>query len=177
MKFTTLRINVCADRKGCSAFGQRGPAARIEWPNFWGSRVLAMSGTILVVDDNECIRDLLSLYLSSAGYLVLTAENAMVAGQFLREHPVDLLLADVEMPQMNGLGLVQALRDDHALASLPVIFVTSHTGYERRAKELGAVAYLTKPVRTSELFATVSAHLKRPTTPRRGLASGVLQPG
>lgn len=119
-----------------------------------------MSATILVVDDNECIRELLYLYLSSAGYLVLTAKDGVVAGQFLREQRVDLLLADIEMPFMNGLGLVQALRNDDALASLPVVFVTSHSGYERRAKELGAVAYLTKPVRTSQLFATVAEHVK-----------------
>ena len=120
----------------------------------------AMSATILVVDDNECIRELLYLYLSDAGYRVLTAKDGMVAGQYLREHRVDLLLADIEMPLMNGLGLVQALRNDEAGASLPVVFVTAHAGYERRAKELGAVAYLTKPVRTSELFAVVSAQLK-----------------
>lgn len=119
-----------------------------------------MSATILVVDDNECIRELLYLYLSSAGYRVLTAKDAMVAGRFLREDRVDLLLADVEMPFMNGLGLVQAVRNDPSLSSLPVVFVTAHAGYERRARELGAVAYLTKPLRTSELFAVVSEQLK-----------------
>jgi two-component system, chemotaxis family, sensor kinase CheA len=120
-----------------------------------------MRATILVVDDNECIRDLLYLYLSSAGYLVLTAKDGSVAGRYLREHRVDLLLSDIEMPLMNGLGLVQAVRNDDAVASLPVVFVTAHAGYERRARELGAAAYLTKPVRTSELFAVVAAQLKR----------------
>jgi CheY-like chemotaxis protein len=126
-----------------------------------------MSATILVVDDNECIRDLLYLYLTDAGYVVLTAKNGVVAGKFLREHRVDLLLADIEMPFMNGLGLVQSLRNDESLASLPVVFVTSHRGYERRAKELGAVAYLTKPVSTSQLFATVAEHVKGADRARR----------
>ena len=121
-----------------------------------------MGATILVVDDNECIRDLLYLYLSDTGYLVLTAKDAIVADRFLREHRVDLLLADIEMPLMDGLALVQALREDSAFSSLPVVFVTSHAGYERRAKELGAVAYLTKPVRTSELFAVVAQHVRAP---------------
>ena len=121
-----------------------------------------MGATILVVDDNECIRDLLHLYLSGSGYLVLTAKDAIVADRCLREHRVDLLLADIEMPLMDGLALVQALRDDAAFSSLPVIFVTSHTGYESRAKELGAVAYLTKPVRTSQLFAVVAQHVRAP---------------
>ncbi len=121
-----------------------------------------MGATILVVDDNECIRDLLYLYLSDTGYLVLTAKDALVADRYLREHRVDLLIADIEMPLMDGLALVHALRHDSAFSSLPVVFVTSHTQYEGRAKELGAVAYLTKPVRTSHLFAVVAQHVRAP---------------
>jgi CheY-like chemotaxis protein len=121
-----------------------------------------MSATILVVDDNECIRDLLYLYLSDTGYLVLTAKDAIVADRYLREHRIDLLLADIEMPLMDGLALVQSLRNDAAFASLPVVFVTSHAQFEARAKELGAVAYLTKPVRTSQLFEIVAQHVRRP---------------
>ncbi|HWM43755.1 MAG TPA: response regulator [Burkholderiales bacterium] len=121
-----------------------------------------MGATILVVDDNECIRDLLYLYLSDTGYLVLTAKDALVADRYLREHRIDLLIADIEMPLMDGLALVHALRNDAAFSSLPVVFVTSHTQYEGRAKALGAVAYLTKPVRTSQLFAVVAQHVKAP---------------
>lgn len=120
-----------------------------------------MAATILVVDDNECIRDLLYLHLVYAGYEVLAAEDAVVAGRLLRQKHVDLLLADVEMPQVDGLELVRALRNDAAVCSLPVIFVTAHSKYEEIAKKLGAVAFLTKPVRTSQLFATVAQHLKK----------------
>jgi two-component system, chemotaxis family, chemotaxis protein CheY len=121
-----------------------------------------MSATILVVDDNECIRDLLYLYLSDTGYLVLTAKDAIVADQYLREHRIDLLLADIEMPLMDGLALVQALRNEPRFSSLPVVFVTSHAQFEGRAKALGAVAYLTKPVRTSQLFDVVAKHVRLP---------------
>ena len=117
-----------------------------------------MNATVLIVDDNECIRELLYMYLAGAGYRVLTAENAIVADRVLRSHRVDLLLVDIEMPILNGLGLVQALRNHETLSTLPVVFVTAHEGYERRARELGAVAFLKKPVRTSQLFSTVAEH-------------------
>ncbi|HEV3009855.1 MAG TPA: response regulator [Burkholderiales bacterium] len=119
-----------------------------------------MSATILVVDDEECVRELLYLQLSNAGYRVLLAEDAIIAGNFLLDERVDLLLADIEMPFMDGLDLVQALRNDPSISSMPVVFVTSHGEYEGRAKELGAVAYLRKPVPADELLATVARHVK-----------------
>jgi two-component system, chemotaxis family, chemotaxis protein CheY len=119
-----------------------------------------VNATILVVEDDECMRELLCLHLSGAGYEVLSAEDAIVAGHFLLEQRVDLLVADIEMPFMDGLDLVKAIRNDPAASSMPVVFVTRHAGHGERAKELGAVAYLTKPVRVSELLATVARHLK-----------------
>jgi two-component system chemotaxis response regulator CheY len=118
-----------------------------------------MGATILVVDDEENARELLYLHLSGAGYRVLLAEDAILAGQFLLEQRIDLLLADIEMPYMDGLDLVQAIRNDPSVSSMPVVFVTSHGQYEARAKELGAVAYLRKPVRGEQLLATVARHV------------------
>jgi CheY-like chemotaxis protein len=118
-----------------------------------------MGATILVVDDEESPRELLYLHLSSAGYRVLLAEDAIAAGHFLLEEHIDLLLADIEMPFMDGLDLVQAIRNDPAVSSMPVVFVTSHEQYEERAKELRAVAYLRKPVRGEQLLATVAKHV------------------
>jgi two-component system, chemotaxis family, chemotaxis protein CheY len=123
-----------------------------------------MGTTILVMDDDESMRELLRLYLSNAGYEVLLAEDAFVAGNFLLERRVDLLLADVEMPFMDGLDLVQALRNDPKVCKMPVVFVTSHGQYEKRGKELGAVAYLRKPVRQELLLATVEKHLVAATS-------------
>lgn len=118
-----------------------------------------MGATILVVDDEQCTRELLYLHLSNAGYKVLLAEDAIVAGHFLLGQRVDLLLADIEMPFLNGLDLVQAIRKDPAVSSMPVVFVTCHGEYEDRAKELGALAYLRKPVLADQLLATVAAHV------------------
>ena len=121
-----------------------------------------MAATVLVVDDSECIRQLLCLTLKYAGYKVLAAEDAAAAVRLLSEQHVDLMLVDIDMPCMDGLELVRALRNDSAVAWLPVVFLTSHTGtgYEDRAKELHAVGYLTKPVSTSRLCSIVAEHLK-----------------
>jgi len=119
-----------------------------------------MSATILVMDDDGHMRELLSLHLSGAGYEVLLAEDAINAGHFLLEQRIDLLLADIEMPFMDGLDLVQAISNDPSISSMPVIFVTSHGQHEERAKELGAVAFLAKPVHAGELLATVAKHVK-----------------
>jgi two-component system, chemotaxis family, sensor kinase CheA len=118
-----------------------------------------MGATILVVDDDECARELLHLHLSNAGYEVLLAEDAIIAGHFLLDQRVDLLLADIEMPFMDGLDLVQAIRNDPAISSMPVIFVTCHGEHEERAKELGAVAFLRKPVVAGQLLAAVVEHI------------------
>ncbi|HWM30560.1 MAG TPA: response regulator [Methyloceanibacter sp.] len=120
-----------------------------------------MSATILVLEDDEHMRDLLGLHLSTAGYEVLVAEDAITAGHFLLERRIDLLVADIEMPYMDGLDLVQAIRSDPRVCSMPVIFVTSHPEHEGRARELGAVAFLRKPVLADQLLAIVARHVVR----------------
>ena len=120
-----------------------------------------MRATILIMDDDVYMRELLGMHLSMAGYEVLLAEDAIIAGHFLLERRIDLLVADIEMPYMDGLDLVQAMRDDPAVSSMPVIFVTSHGEHEGRARELRAVEFFTKPVRGDEFLAAVSKHLLR----------------
>ena len=119
-----------------------------------------MAATVLVVDDSECIRQLLCLTLKHAGYEVLEAEDAAAAVRLLRERHVDLMLADIDMPSMGGLDLVRALRGDSSVSSLRVVFLTAHAEYEDEARELGAVGYLTKPVSTRSLSATVAQQLQ-----------------
>lgn len=110
------------------------------------------------MDDDDCARELFYLHLSGAGYNVLLAEDAIAAGRMLLNQPVDLLVADIEMPYMDGLEFVQAMRSDPAVAATPVLFVTAHADHEYRAGELGAVACLRRPVRADELLAMVAKH-------------------
>ena len=118
-----------------------------------------MGGRILVVEDDESMRELLRLHLSSAGYAVEVAEDAISAGYALLKAPPDLIVCDVEMPHMDGLELIAALRADQAMPKVPVIFLTSDAEGEGRARELGVSEYLSKPVRLEELLRAVYRHL------------------
>ena len=118
-----------------------------------------MAAKILVVDDDESIRELLRLHLSGAGYEVTVAADAISAGYLILRSRPDLIITDVAMPHMDGFELVSALRADGALPRMPVIFLTSDTDGETRARELGPGDYLTKPVRLEELLSAVWRHL------------------
>jgi DNA-binding response OmpR family regulator len=121
-----------------------------------------MRRRILVVEDDESMRELLRLHLSSAGYAVEVAEDAIAAGYALLKAPPDLIICDVEMPHMDGIELVAALRADKAVPQVPVIFLTSDAEGEGRARELGVTEYLHKPVRLEELLKAVYRHLPPP---------------
>jgi len=112
--------------------------------------------TILLMDDDAYMREAMGLHLSNAGYDVLVAEDAIVAGHLVLEKSPDLILADIEMPFMNGLEFVQALRADHSVSHTPVIFVSSRDDLEDLAKSFGAVAFLKKPVLADQLLAAVA---------------------
>lgn len=118
-----------------------------------------MSARILIVDDDDSIRDLLRLHLSAAGYEVEVAADAIAAGYLVLKGPPDLIITDVNMPHMDGFEFVAALRADSALPRIPVIFLTSIEDGEARGRELGAVGYVTKPVRSDRLLALVAQHV------------------
>ena len=118
-----------------------------------------MAASILVVDDDEGIRELLRLHLSAAGYEVRVAEDAIVAGYLVLKSPPDLIITDVSMPHMDRFEFVAALKADTTLPRIPVIFLTSVEEGDHRGKELGAVGYLTKPVRADHLLALVAQHV------------------
>ena len=115
--------------------------------------------TILVVDDDESIRDLLRIHLSAAGYEVHVAEDAIAAGYLVLRSPPDLIISDVHMPHMDGFEFIAALKADSTLPKIPVIFLTSHDEGDERGKQLGAVGYVTKPVRADRLLALVAQHV------------------
>lgn len=118
-----------------------------------------MSARILVVDDDDSIRELLRLHLSSAGYEVEVAEDAIAAGYQVLKGAPDLIITDVNMPHMDGFEFVAALRADKALPMIPVIFLTSMEDGDARGRELGAVGYVTKPVRADRLLSLVAQHV------------------
>jgi two-component system chemotaxis response regulator CheY len=118
-----------------------------------------MAARILVVDDDESIRELLRLHLTSAGYEVELAADAIVAGYRVLKSPPDLIITDVSMPHMDGFEFVAALRADATLPRVPVIFLTSVEDGDARGRDLGAVGYVLKPVRSDRLLSLVAQHV------------------
>jgi two-component system chemotaxis response regulator CheY len=114
---------------------------------------------ILVVDDDESLRELLRLHLGSAGYEVRVAEDAIVAGYMVLKKAPDLILCDVNMPHMDGFQFVEALKSDTTLPPIPVIFLTSVEEGEQRGRQLGAVGYVMKPVRADRLLELIARHV------------------
>src|SRR3954466_15366665 len=105
-----------------------------------------MPATILVVDDDTNVRELLKLHLGAAGYEVHVAADAIAAGYLVLRSPPDLLICDVNMPHMNGFEFVSALKPAPTTPHSPGIFLTPFEEGEERGKELGVVGYLTKPI-------------------------------
>jgi len=124
-----------------------------------------MAASILVVDDDENIRELLRLHLSAAGYDVHVAQDGISAGYMVLRSPPDLIISDVNMPHMDGFEFIAALKADKALPYIPVIFLTTEEEGDLRGKELGAVGYVTKPVRADRLLSLVAKHVPGGTHP------------
>jgi class 3 adenylate cyclase len=118
---------------------------------------------LLVVDDNKVNRLLLTRNLELQGHSVASAENGRVALEMRRREGFDLLLLDMEMPEMDGFQVLEQLVNDRQLRDLPVIVTSSLEGVENvvRCIELGAEDYLSKPVNPVLLKARIGASLEK----------------
>lgn len=118
---------------------------------------------LLVADDNKVNRLLLARSLELQGHRVACAENGRVALDMLRNQPFDLLLLDMEMPEMDGFQVLEQLGADRRLRDLPVLVTSSLEGIHNivRCIELGAEDYLHKPVNPVLLKARVGASLEK----------------
>jgi CheY-like chemotaxis protein len=114
---------------------------------------------ILVVDDDEDIRSLLRKHLHQAGYDVLVAEDAIVAGKLIAEKAPDLMILDINMPYMDGLEFAEALRFDPDIPYIPIIFLTIREDGYQRAMAVGALAYLEKPVSPPDLIKLIQQYV------------------
>ena len=124
---------------------------------------------ILVVDDNPDLRAYVSHVLQGQGYLVRTARGGEVALEMIQSQLPDLILTDLMMPGMSGLELIQHLRADDRLRSVPIILLTAKVDDESRIEgvEQGADAYLGKPFNDRELLAEVRNLLALKANERR----------
>jgi sigma-B regulation protein RsbU (phosphoserine phosphatase) len=123
--------------------------------------MLAGQTTLLVVDDDEMNRDMLSQRLRRVGYEVVVASDGRRALQMTRDHRFDLILLDVMMPDLNGMEVLKKLRETHAALDLPIIMATGRGDSEEvvRALGLGANDYVTKPLDFPVVLARVQTHL------------------
>jgi adenylate cyclase len=121
------------------------------------------TGALLVVDDNRVNRLLLGRALEQLGHTVTFAENGRAALEMLRQRGVDLVLLDIEMPEMNGYQVLEALAADPRLRDLPVVMMSSVEEVDSVARciEMGAEDYLFKPVNPVLLKARVGASLEK----------------
>jgi len=113
---------------------------------------------LLVVDDSATTRMLISLTLKKEGvYRIVEVANGREAVDKLSVEPVDCVLTDINMPQMNGLDLISYIRSQHREPKLPIIVITTQGEEEDRDKSMaqGANAYLTKPISGPKLVSLV----------------------
>lgn len=119
--------------------------------------------SILVVEDDPTIRELVRLHLASASYEVITAVDGLQGLQYAVTNRPDVIVSDVQMPNMDGFGMLAAVRANEQTSSIPVIFLTALDDREnfRKSMNLGADDFLTKPVKRADLLNAISGRLKR----------------
>lgn len=120
-----------------------------------------MSAKILLVEDNATNRYLETFLLESSGFTVIHAANGFEALSRAREEQPDLILMDIQMPEMDGYEAARTLRDTPEVAHIPIVAVTSYAmaGDRDRAMRLGFVGYLEKPISTDTFVAQIARFL------------------
>lgn len=118
---------------------------------------------ILVIEDEEAIRDKIMTVLRYEGFETLGAAEGDEGVSAAADNSPDLIICDVLMPRMNGYGALSALRANEKTAAIPVIFLTAAASRadQRKGMELGADDYITKPYTVDELLSAVRTRLER----------------
>src|SRR5579863_5050223 len=116
---------------------------------------------LLIVDDNEMNRDMLARRLARKGYVIGLADSARDLLPRVKEDGIDLVLLDIEMPDVSGLDALQSLRESYSPNDLPIIMVTAKNQSDDivKALELGANDYLTKPINFPVALARINTQL------------------
>lgn len=120
-----------------------------------------MSKKVLIVEDNELNMKLFHDLLDSQGYETLQTREGLQALALARAHHPDLILMDIQLPEISGLEVTKWLKDDEELNHIPVIAVTAFAmkGDEERIRQGGCEAYISKPISVMHFLETVRKHL------------------
>ena len=118
--------------------------------------------TVLVVEDNDLNMKLFHDVLEAGGYNVLQAKDGAEGWCMAREHRPDLILMDIQLPDVSGLDVTKRLKDDETLKSIPVIAITAFAmaGDEEKIREGGCDAYIVKPISIPNFLQTVERFVR-----------------
>jgi DNA-binding NarL/FixJ family response regulator len=118
---------------------------------------------LLLIDDDPNLILLVKDYLEFRGYEVVTADNGKEALKLLSQEPPDMIICDIMMPEMDGYGLIENVRQDRRTGWIPVLFLSAKGQSQDRIKglNLGADVYMVKPFEPEELVAQVESSLKQ----------------
>ena len=116
---------------------------------------------VLIVEDNELNMKLFNDLLEAHGYFTLQTKDGMEALQMARQHHPDLILMDIQLPEVSGLEVIKWLKEDDNLAVIPVIAVTAFAmkGDEEKIRNGGCEAYIAKPISVANFMRTVERFL------------------
>ncbi len=117
--------------------------------------------TILIVEDNELNMKLFNDLLEAHGYATLKTRDGIEALKIAREHHPDLIIMDIQLPEVSGLDVTKWLKEDERLKDIPVIAVTAFAmkGDEEKIREGGCQDYIAKPISVAKFIETVERHL------------------
>ena len=117
--------------------------------------------TILIVEDNELNMKLFNDLLEAHGYATLKTRDGIDALKMAREHHPDLIIMDIQLPEVSGLDVTKWLKEDEKLRDIPVIAVTAFAmkGDEEKIREGGCQDYIAKPISVTKCLETVAKHL------------------
>ncbi len=117
----------------------------------------AMASTILIVEDNELNMKLFHDLLEAHGYKTLQTRNGIDAIALARKHRPDLIVMDIQLPEVSGLDVTKWLKEDDSLRHIPIVAVTAFAmkGDEERIREGGCEAYVSKPISVSRFLETI----------------------
>ena len=123
---------------------------------------LPMPKTVLIVEDNELNMKLFHDLLDAHGYRILQTKDGMEALSLARQHMPDLILMDIQLPEVSGLEVTKWIKEDETLRHIPVVAVTAFAmkGDEERIREGGCEAYIAKPISVKNFLETVKQFLE-----------------
>jgi two-component system cell cycle response regulator DivK len=116
-----------------------------------------MPQTVLIVEDNELNMKLFNDLLEAHGYATIQTKSGVEAVELARRHRPNLILMDIQLPEVSGLEVTQWLKDDDELRTIPIIAITAFAmkGDEEKIRQGGCEAYLSKPISVAKFLETV----------------------